>query len=330
MSSEKPSVDSDGDDVDTVKRSKHRSPNHPVLDLKTAIEKVETLHKTYGVHAISFPTFCKAFNYKIGSIPGQLLAALRYYGLVEVAGVGDGRKITVSKEATRILGNAPNRPELLRQAALSPAIHQEVWDHYQDSGGLPHNDVLETYLCWERPDGQRFYKDTVGDFIARLRQTFEYAGIGKSGTIPDGTPPVRSEEKPRRPLKAGDIVTSSNIGLGFDFLKVQGLSEDGEWAFLEGIEGAQLVSTLTPSSSGDAPAAPLFPSPPPNPFARHEKVDQSQPGRKQDVYTLPEGDVTLHWPSRLSRESYDEVKDWFDLLLRKLNRAVGVDKPSDD
>ncbi len=46
---------------------------------------------------------------------------------------------------------------------------------------------------------------------------------------------------------------------------------------------------------------------------------------KQDTYTLDEGDVVLQWPARLSQESYEDLKDWLDLIARKMKRAVPTD-----
>ena len=48
-----------------------------------------------------------------------------------------------------------------------------------------------------------------------------------------------------------------------------------------------------------------------------------QPTTKQDVFNLDEGLVVLQWPSRLSQESYDDLKDWMELQLRKIARSIG-------
>ena len=47
-----------------------------------------------------------------------------------------------------------------------------------------------------------------------------------------------------------------------------------------------------------------------------------QPGMNQDVFTLEEGDVVLQWPASLSPESFEDFKDWLDLMARKVGRAV--------
>ena len=41
---------------------------------------------------------------------------------------------------------------------------------------------------------------------------------------------------------------------------------------------------------------------------------------KEDVFTLNEGDAVLQWPATLSSESYDDLKAWLGLMLRKIER----------
>ena len=43
-----------------------------------------------------------------------------------------------------------------------------------------------------------------------------------------------------------------------------------------------------------------------------------------DVFTLDEGEVILQWPSRMSQESYDNFKEWLELITRKAKRAVAT------
>jgi hypothetical protein len=45
-------------------------------------------------------------------------------------------------------------------------------------------------------------------------------------------------------------------------------------------------------------------------------------GTKQDGFWVDEGQVVLQWPDGMSKESYEDFKDWIDLQLRKIGRAV--------
>ena len=196
---------------DDPKTPKHRSPNHPVVDLKKAVERVGVLHKAYGMHAVPFSTFCKAFGYKQNSSgAAQLLASLKAYGLVNIDGMGDGRKIAVSQVADRIVRNAPDRDALVRAAALTPQIHKDVWKHYEAEGALPHNDILHQYLVWDRPAGSRFAEDAVRGFISRLRSTLNYAKITQADkTDAETQDPVDENDDP--PPSPGDKARLSPV-----------------------------------------------------------------------------------------------------------------------
>lgn len=43
---------------------------------------------------------------------------------------------------------------------------------------------------------------------------------------------------------------------------------------------------------------------------------------REDVFTVEEGSVTVVWPKQLSQESFDDISDWFEIILRKMKRAV--------
>ena len=51
-----------------------------------------------------------------------------------------------------------------------------------------------------------------------------------------------------------------------------------------------------------------------------------KPDMKEDVYTLKEGDVVFQWPERISVESYEDLKDWTKLILRKIERHIVTNK----
>ena len=53
---------------------------------------------------------------------------------------------------------------------------------------------------------------------------------------------------------------------------------------------------------------------------------QGGSGMKEDVFALTEGDVVLQWPELLSQESFEDLKAWADIVLRKIERHVTVNK----
>jgi hypothetical protein len=42
----------------------------------------------------------------------------------------------------------------------------------------------------------------------------------------------------------------------------------------------------------------------------------------RDVFSLPEGTVTLSWPKGLSKASFEDLKDWLHILERKIARTT--------
>lgn len=45
-------------------------------------------------------------------------------------------------------------------------------------------------------------------------------------------------------------------------------------------------------------------------------------GSKQDVFSLDEGQIVLQWPSKMSKENYEDFKAWIEIQVRKIGRAV--------
>jgi hypothetical protein len=43
---------------------------------------------------------------------------------------------------------------------------------------------------------------------------------------------------------------------------------------------------------------------------------------RQDTFSLDEGMVVLQWPAHLSKASFEDLKDWMELQLRKIGRSV--------
>ncbi len=43
---------------------------------------------------------------------------------------------------------------------------------------------------------------------------------------------------------------------------------------------------------------------------------------RQEVFSLPEGTVAIEWPGDLSKESFEDLSDWLDILKRKISRAA--------
>ena len=49
---------------------------------------------------------------------------------------------------------------------------------------------------------------------------------------------------------------------------------------------------------------------------------QLAPGTHQAAFPLPQGTITLQWPSPLSPEDIEDIEGWLDLIKKRLNRFV--------
>jgi hypothetical protein len=43
---------------------------------------------------------------------------------------------------------------------------------------------------------------------------------------------------------------------------------------------------------------------------------------RDEVFSLPEGEIRLVWPAPLSVDSYGEVKQWIELIKLKMQRSL--------
>jgi hypothetical protein len=121
------------------------------------------------------------WGYTPKSSPGLVaLAALKKFGLIEEQGSGPTRQARVSPLAEKIIlddrPDSAERLEAIREAALRPAIHAELWQKFGDS--VPSDANLRYHLRVEK----RFTDSAVSDFIQEFRSTIEFAKLVASDT----------------------------------------------------------------------------------------------------------------------------------------------------
>ena len=166
-----------------AKAKRHRSPNYPFVNLERAIERARQIYLADRRHDVPVKVVIeKRWEYKPGSSQGdQTVGALRAFGLIEISGIGDKRMIRISEHAYRILAGAQDASERIKDAALSPQIHAELWQKY-GSSGLPSDDTIRNYLVFEREAG-RFNEDVVGGVIDRFKESISFAKLDSSDKI---------------------------------------------------------------------------------------------------------------------------------------------------
>ncbi len=325
-------------------KKRERSPNHPMIGLEPAIGYAKSMFDKYGKSPVPIGIAQKLWGYtEYGSAGNQCVAALTAYGLIDTTGSGNERKLTLSKGGEHIVRNGPERAAYVREAALSPAVHKEVFEHFTSLGlPIPPDDLLQRHLQWERQEGKRFTDDAVGPFISRFRETLEYANINtiggdlpvdlesgdlpeldsaKNGVVPEASP---------KDLQVGSIVqwTSAGVDQFNPPRKILAFSEDREWAFVEGSQMGIPVSQLTVTELSTETAAKKTITPPANPHYRTPKKEDDAaaevPGMVREETYLDEGPVRLSWPEDLSADSVDDFEYWVKGLIRKAKRRAGV------
>lgn len=157
---------------------KHRSPNYPYTGLEDAIEKTRKIQEHGAKFFVPFSVAMEAWGYKAGTTH-SMIAALKAYGLIDLQGEGDKKQIKVSDNGTKILDNDySGRGGLIKDAALKPTLHRELWDKW-DGELPPSNKVITEYLKYEK----HFNPTAVDGFVGQFRDVIAFAKLTASDRI---------------------------------------------------------------------------------------------------------------------------------------------------
>lgn len=158
-------------------QKRSRSPNFPGIGLEEALKRVSVTYQHEKRNFAHVDTLLHHWGYKPGSgMGGVVLAALSAYGFITLEGSGRTRKAKVSDLGLRLLlmdpdEHATDRQRLLKDAALKPRIHSELWSEYD--GTLPSDATLRLDLVSERG----FTDAAAREFVPRFKETITYAGL---------------------------------------------------------------------------------------------------------------------------------------------------------
>ena len=122
------------------------------------------------------------------------VAALKKFGLLQDDGHGKERQARLTADALAVVlderPDSPERDALIRQAALRPALHQELWNEYR--ANLPSDATLKFKL----QNGKHFTPGGAEEFIAQYRATIAYALGGQTEAV---TASVTADASPLEP-----------------------------------------------------------------------------------------------------------------------------------
>jgi len=160
---------------------KGRSPAYPGVDLETALDLARKLYDKEHRHSAAPETVFQHWKLPANSSYGLVaLSALKKFGLFDTfpqRGDQSGH-VRLSDTALNILldsrEDASERAETIRQVALKPSIHAELWRKY--SGNLPSDPNLRFHLTRERG----FTERGADEFIGEFRRTIAFAGLDPS------------------------------------------------------------------------------------------------------------------------------------------------------
>ncbi len=52
------------------------------------------------------------------------------------------------------------------------------------------------------------------------------------------------------------------------------------------------------------------------------RMEGARPGIREDIFSLDEGNFLIQWPDPLSAESFEDLKGYIEICLRKIQRSV--------
>jgi hypothetical protein len=150
------------------------------------------------------------WHYKPKSGAGLVtLAALKKFGLLADEGSGDTRKARLSDLALNIILHevgSDDWSKLVKQAALAPSIHAELWKEFD--GSLPADGTLKRKLILERS----FTQSAVDEFVPQLRKTLAFVKLTQADKLTSNGQDKNVSNRTNEPMSASPpAVTQTEI-----------------------------------------------------------------------------------------------------------------------
>jgi hypothetical protein len=302
-------------------RREGRSPGYPYFSIEKALERVRQLYDQENMHWAPLSSAVGAWNYSPKSSGGrQSLATMKYYGLIDVMGDGDARRVRVSDTSRRILldqrEDDTEKRALIREVALSPSAHKALLKEYPDD--LPSDGTVLHFLMFAKG----FNKDAARDLLAEFKQTASYIGLYQPQKEVDKI--AEEDESGRTPPKVnvGDLIQATVNGQHVfpKGAKVLGFSSDGAWVFTDKSKSAvklEEITVLEPAQNRTVQERPTIP-------ASLLQIDDESPpvGNRKAVFPVSEGDVSLTFPKDITADGLRELGMYLNIFLKKEEAAV--------
>jgi hypothetical protein len=177
-------------------KKRQRSPAYPFINLETAIRRAKEFFAVEGRNAAPLRVAVRHWGYEEKSSGGlQTAAALINFGLMQDEGTGDRRKLKLSPLALSILldvrPDSEARAQAIRTAALTPKIHQQLWQQWGMSQTSDANMKHMLILELDPP----FNPNTAETVIKEYRDTMAFAKPDSSATVPLASGDLEAESE---------------------------------------------------------------------------------------------------------------------------------------
>lgn len=311
------------DEEEQQRRRVGRSPAYPFLSVQKAIDKARDLHAREAVYAAPLESALKAWGYGPKSSGGrQTLATMKYYGLIDISGEGEKRRIKVSDVARRIIldqrEDDSEKRQLIRKVALTPAIHRALYEEYPT--GLASDGSVLHFLIFDQGYNEEAARELIGEF----KETASYIGLYE---------PQKSVDKPDQEEEGGRTTPKVNIGdriqatvsgqdMFPDGARVLGLSADGQWVFTDQAPGGLKLEEITVLEAAQTPPVerPLVP---PELLYGQEREPA---GTRKAVFPVKDGDVALIFPKDITARGLRELGMYLQIFLKNEEEAAGEEQ----
>lgn len=158
--------------------------NAPFLNLEDAVERAKILHQKSRRTPMLAPTAASYLGFSPkSSTVSLIIASLKKYGLIHAEDTPQGNRVHISDLGYKIIvdarENSPDRRKRIRQAALLPKAHRELWQRF--GAELPDDESIRTHLMIE----EGYSEDAARNLARVYRETIAFAGLDQSGILGD-------------------------------------------------------------------------------------------------------------------------------------------------
>jgi hypothetical protein len=212
-------------------------------------------------------------------------------------------------------------------AAFEPKLFQELRARFPDM--IPPEDGIITYLHRQgfiqsaiRP-AMKAYRDTLL-FLQQEGANESHGNEQLAGA--DSESPEGGNRAALGKARVGDLVEVEIAGslVTDEPVRVRAVTEDQAWVFVDGsetgieMENVTVVDRPDPAEANAPPTLPLDAS-----KGKQPPTNEPPTGYRSETFDADEGEIRITWPSNLSWQSVEDMKDWLELLQRRMTRRAG-------